>query len=265
MLSNANRKDKILLAKQQISQDLLPVKILAVLSGKGGVGKTSVSAMLAMALAEKYRTLIIDFDLCGPSVYRALGAKGKMIKDRDGFKPLNVSPGLDILSFGATLGQNDAVIWRGAKKKIFLDLFLSSAKDYDILLIDTPPGISDEHLFLAHRDINALIVTTPQNVALNDTQRCIEFCQGNAINIVGVLENMSFFECECCAEKTYIFGGQGGKSLAEEYQLNFLGEIPLSSELSECIDSDASKMRLKSLEGYKMIQSLIADGRLCLQ
>lgn len=211
-------------------------KIIAVMSGKGGVGKSSVAAMLAQILSEKFKTIILDFDLCGPSITTALGLKGGLVKCNSGFVPVNVTKSLDALSLGVSLKPEDAVIWRGPRKKSFLELFYESSQGYDYVIIDTPPGISEEHDFLSSKGSSVLIVSTPQNVALNDTQRCIEFCQKNNIEILGLIENMSFLKCECCEEIYYPFGTRGGESLAEEYNIKFLGKLEIDPEWSKTLD-----------------------------
>ncbi|ELA42848.1 uncharacterized protein VICG_00163 [Vittaforma corneae ATCC 50505] len=238
-------------------------KIIAVMSGKGGVGKSSVSIAIAAIVSEKYSTVLLDFDICGPSTTTALNATGSLIKVENGFKPVSCSSTLDVLSFGSILNPSDAVIWRGPKKLMFLNLFFNSIQSYDYVIIDTPPGISEEHDFLADKGVSVIIVTTPQNISLNDTQRCIEFCLSRNISILGVIENMSSFRCECCGEIVHPFGSKGGKQLSDEYGLKFLCELPIEARFSGLIDAGRFKEGYKTLETCEIIRKILV-GELCL-
>lgn len=234
-------------------------RVIAVMSGKGGVGKSSVAASLACILSEKARTIILDFDICGPSIATILNATGGLIKVENGFKPIKSRENLDVLSFGSILGPNDAVIWRGPKKLMFLELFFNSSQDYEYVVIDTPPGISEEHNFLAGKNVDSLVVTTPQNISLNDAQRCIEFCESQNINILGLIENMSCFRCECCNEVFYPFGSKGGRQLSEEYGIKFLSELPLEPRLSQLSDQGLLKDEYQTLESCKKIRKFLYE------
>lgn len=225
-------------------------RIIAVMSGKGGVGKTSVSLMIAKILSQKGKTIILDFDICGPSIITGLNVPGTLKKTANGFKPLKASNNLDVLSFGSILNPSDAVIWRGPKKLVFLDLFYKSAVDYDYIVIDTPPGISEEHDYLIDKDVEVLIVTTPQNISLNDAQRGIEFCQSRKIKILGLVENMSRITCDCCGETFYPFGSQGGFHLANEYNIEYLSSLKIEYEWSESIDSGNFNTEFEKFEAY---------------
>lgn len=233
--------------------------IVAVMSGKGGVGKTSVAAMIAYILSERYKTIVLDFDICGPSIARALNVKGSLIKTSIGFKPLPVKTRLDVLSFGSILQPADAVIWRGAKKLVFLNLFYNSAVGYDYVVIDTPPGVSEEHEFLIGKDVRVITVTTPQNISLNDTQRCIEFCKANNIEILGLVENMSWARCQCCGGTYHPFGSKGGKQLADEYSIKFLGELEIETQWSEAVDQGTFIEKYENLKSYKALKTILSD------
>lgn len=223
------------------------------MSGKGGVGKSSISVLVAQALAAKHRVLVLDFDICGPSITTAFGIQGRLVKTANGFTPLLGPNNIDVLSFGSVLKPEDAVIWRGPKKQGFLKMFYESIGGYDYVVIDTPPGISEEHGFLCGKEINALIVTTPQNVALSDTQRCIEFCTENGIYIWGVVENMAWLECECCQEIQRPFGSKGGQLLAEEYSLRYWGQLPIEPELSRSCDNGTFNQIYNELFSYNFL------------
>lgn len=234
-------------------------RTIAVMSGKGGVGKTSISLLVAKVLSQYGKTILLDFDICGPSITTALNPSGSLIKTSIGFKPLNASENLDVLSFGSILQESDAVIWRGPKKLVFLDMFYKSSEDYDFAVIDTPPGISEEHDFLVDKNIEVLIVTTPQNIALNDTQRGIEFCQNKNIKVLGLIENMSFVKCDCCNQIYHPFGTNGGVQLANEYKISCLGSLEIESELSESIDSGMFNNEFKIFKAYNSLKDILIN------
>lgn len=232
-------------------------KVLAVMSGKGGVGKSSTAVLIAQILSEKYKVVLLDFDICGPSVTAALNVKGSLVKTESGFEPVKVTETLSVVSFGSILSQDDAVIWRGPKKLAFLDLFFNSAVECDYIVIDTPPGISEEHEFLSKKDVDALIVTTPQNISLSDAQRCIEFCIDRNVDILGVLENMAGLKCGCCDEVFYPLGSKGGWQLADEYNISFLGSVCVDPELSMSMDDGSFRYKYKSLKTTDVIRNIL--------
>lgn len=234
-------------------------RVIAVMSGKGGVGKTSTAVMLANILAENSKTIIIDFDLCGPSVFRALGVSGGLVKTESGFKPVKFNDNLDLLSFGSVLEPKDAVIWRGSKKLVFLELFYNSAVNYDYVIIDTPPGISEEHEFLVGKNIEVIVLTTPQNMSLNGAQRCIEFCKTKGLAILGVIENMRGVECSFCSQIDHPFGINGGILLCEEYSLKFLGGCDIESKYAEIIDTGMKKSDYKNTNAYAVCKKILFD------
>lgn len=232
-------------------------RTIAIMSGKGGVGKTSISLMVAKILSQFGRTILLDFDICGPSVTTGLAVAGSVLKTEIGFKPLKASNNLDVLSFGSILQNSDAVIWRGAKKLVFLDLFYKSAEGYEFVVIDTPPGISEEHDYLSDKNIEVFIVTTPQNIALNDAQRGIEFCQAKNISILGLIENMAFIKCSCCDEILYPFGSKGGEQLAKEYNIELLDSLEIETEWSESIDSGKFNTEFEKFKSYQAIKNIL--------
>jgi len=234
-------------------------RVIAVISGKGGVGKSSVAVLLASILAETHSTALLDFDICGPSITTALGITGGLVKTEHGFKPISSGKNLDVLSFGSILSPTDAVIWRGPKKLVFLDMFFSSVQDYEYVVIDTPPGISEEHSFISGKGVDAIVVTTPQNISLNDTQRCIEFCLDRKIRMLGVVENMCSLRCECCSEVSHPFGSKGGMQLADEYQVPFLCELPIEPRLTSLIDAGRIKDEYRTLETTEILRRVISE------
>ncbi|KPJ17657.1 Cytosolic Fe-S cluster assembly factor NUBP2-like [Papilio machaon] len=213
--------------------------VILVLSGKGGVGKSTVSTQLALTLKERgFKVGLLDVDLCGPSVPYILNLENENIhQGTDGWVPvyLDKEQRLGVMSIGFLLKtRNDAVVWRGPKKTAMIKQFLEDVywQDLDFLVIDTPPGTSDEHITVMENlrqipQCSAIIVTTPQEVAIEDVRKEITFCRKTGIPILGIIENMSGYQCPTCNECTNIFSSGGGKSLAEISKLQFLGCLPI--------------------------------------
>ncbi|CAD6570430.1 MAG: cytosolic Fe-S cluster assembly factor nbp35 [Cyphobasidiales sp. Tagirdzhanova-0007] len=224
-------------------------KIL-VLSGKGGVGKSTFTAALGWALAsdEDLQTGIMDVDICGPSIPLMLGMQdSKLHATSAGWSPLYVLDNLCVMSIGFLLpSSSDAVIWRGPKKNGLIKQFLKDVdwgEHLDYLVIDTPPGTSDEHLsivqYLKESGIDgAIIITTPQEVALQDVRKEIDFCRKVSIPILGVVENMSGFVCPSCKGESEIFipSTGGATILCKEMGLTLLGKVPLDPRIGKCCD-----------------------------
>lgn len=220
-----------------------------VLSGKGGVGKSTVSAMLgrALALDDSKEVGILDIDICGPSQPRVLGAaEEKVHSSGAGWSPVYVSDNLAVMSIGFLLNSaDDAVIWRGPKKNGMIKQFLRDVDwgALDYLVVDTPPGTSDEHLSIvqylsAAPPVAAVVVTTPQEVALLDVRKEITFCRKVNIPIIGVVENMTTFVCPKCKTETAIFPATtgGGPQLAEDTGVPLLGRLPLDPRVAQACD-----------------------------
>mmetsp|Transcript_17262 Transcript_17262/g.43018 ORF Transcript_17262/g.43018 Transcript_17262/m.43018 type:complete len:268 (-) Transcript_17262:370-1173(-) len=220
-------------------------KIL-VLSGKGGVGKSTVTAQLATTMAmEGKKVGVLDVDICGPSIPRVLGVEDAQVHQAaGGWVPVSSQrfPELSVMSIGFLLpSKKDAVVWRGPKKTSMIKQFLTDVvwgeKDY--LFVDTPPGTSDEHIAVVENlqkvgIDGAVIVTTPQGVSLNDVSKEVNFCKKLKIPIIGVVENMSGFICPNCEGCTDIFMSGGGKKLAERYEIPYLGNVPIDPALGIC-------------------------------
>ncbi len=209
-----------------------------VMSGKGGVGKTSVSVNLAMALAKKgHKVGIMDVDIHGPDVPRMLGLTGMLgLNANQKLKPISYSENLSAVSIESlSASKDDAIIWRGPIKHSVIRQFIADVEwgDLDYLIIDSPPGTGDEPLSVAQviSDAQAIIVTTPQEVALADVRKSINFCKTVKMEIFGVIENMSGFECPHCGKAVDIFGAGGGERTAAAMGLNFLGRIPLDPRM----------------------------------
>ena len=211
--------------------------IIAVGAGKGGVGKTTVSVNLALALAKAgSRVGIIDADIYGPNVPIMLGVKGQLGTDGEKIVPPE-QYGIQVVSMGFLTSDDAPVIWRGPMlhgviKQFFMDV---RWKDIDYLVVDLPPGTGDVALSLSQtvHVAGAILVTTPQQVALADTRRAAAMYQKLNIPVIGLIENMSYFACPSCAHESDIFGRGGGQRLAEELGVVFLGSIPISEPLRE--------------------------------
>ena len=240
-------------------------KIL-VLSGKGGVGKSTLSAQLAFGLAfQNFEVGLMDIDICGPSIPRMMGLQGAGVhKTMLGWEPCCVEENLAVMSVGFLLeNAEDAVVWRGPKKNGLIKNFLKDVYwgDLDILVVDTPPGTSDEHISIVQylKETNpdgALIVTTPQDVALNDVRREINFCRKVNLPILGLVENMSGFVCPKCQTETAIFKPHsgGGRALAEMFDIPFLGSVPLDPRI--VLAAEAGDSFLESCRGSPAAQVL---------
>ncbi|CAH2039894.1 unnamed protein product, partial [Iphiclides podalirius] len=225
-------------------------KIL-VLSGKGGVGKSTVTSLLAHGLAARNpdsNVGILDADICGPSQPRVQGVRGEQVHySGSGWSPVYVKDNLSLMSIGFLLGSpDDAVIWRGPKKNGMIKQFLSEVEwgDLDYLLIDTPPGTSDEHLsaaqYLAGAGLTgAVLVSTPQEVALLDVRKELDFCHKLGIRVLGVVENMSLFVCPNCKGRSEIFPATTGgvAQMCSELGAAPLGALPLDPLLARCCDA----------------------------
>ena len=218
-------------------------KIL-VMSGKGGVGKTSTSVNLSIALADKgYRVGIIDVDLHGPDIPRMLGLEGTpQVNENKKLNPISYSENLKAISIESfTPNKDDAIIWRGPLKFSAIKQFIGDIDwgNLDFLIIDAPPGTGDEPLTVAQTisDAKAIIVTTPQEVALADVRKSINFCKTVKMEIFGLIENMSGFSCPHCGEMIELFGTGGGEKTANQMGVRFLGRIPFDPQMVACGDS----------------------------
>ena len=217
---------------------------LLVLSNKGGVGKSSVSINLACALSEKgFRVGLLDADLHGPSVAKMLGFEGKRLLGESGkIRPIQVKDNLFAVSMASLIDSPDTpLVWRGPLKGVAIKQFLAEVVwgDLDYLVIDSPPGTGDEPLsvcqLIPELD-GGIIVTTPQEIALADSRKCINFLRNINIPILGIVENMSGFHCPHCGKKIDLFMTGGGEKAAQEFQLPFLGAIPIDVQMVRSAD-----------------------------
>ena len=246
--------------------------VVLVLSGKGGVGKSTVAVQLARAFQRAgQRVGVLDVDLCGPSVPVILGLRGRsMLTTSDGWLPVyacaggaGAAPAFPVASIGFLSGEQDApVIWRGPKKNAVVRSLVHDVRwgALDVLVVDTPPGTSDEHLSVVEHLLagadgvagsgrmpdGAVLVTTPQNVAVLDVTKELTFCRKMHIPVLGVVENMSGYVCPHCAACTNIFSSQGGRLLAEHSGVPFLGAIPIDPALCAAEETGVDPFTLPS-------------------
>jgi ATP-binding protein involved in chromosome partitioning len=230
----------------QLQQRMAEIKHkLLVLSGKGGVGKSTVAVNLAVALAKAGRQVgLLDVDIHGPSVPKLTGLEGQTPhSDGMALLPVRVADNLAVMSIGFLLtNKADAVIWRGPLKYNVIREFLKDVAwgTLDYLVIDCPPGTGDEPLSvaqLAGPNAEAIIVTTPQELSVSDVRRCVTFCRQVNLPVFGILENMSGFTCPQCGARVDLFKVGGGETLARETNVAFLGRIPLDPEIVVSGDS----------------------------
>ncbi len=218
-----------------------------VMSGKGGVGKTSVAVNLAITLSIKgFKVGLMDVDIHGPDVPRMLGLEGMLsLNTNQKLNPKRFSENLSAVSIESLLqGKDDAIIWRGPMKYSAIKQFIGDVEwgRLDYLIIDSPPGTGDEPLTIAQTisDAKAIIVTTPQEVSLADVRKSINFCKTVKIEIFGLIENMSGFNCPHCERTIELFGSGGGERTASATGIKFLGNIPFDSMMVSCGDSGTS-------------------------
>jgi len=221
--------------------------IILVLSGKGGVGKSTISTQLALTLKERnFKVGLLDVDLCGPSIPYLLQLEGKDVHQcPEGWVPVytDADQNLAVMSIGFLLNnRNSAVVWRGPKKTAMVKQFLTDVcwGDLDYLIIDTPPGTSDEHITVMEnlktvKCDGAIIVTSPQEVAIEDVRKEITFCKKTGIPIIGIIENMSGFVCPHCTECTNIFSTGGGLELASLSNVPLLGTLPIDPRVGSLL------------------------------
>ena len=252
-------------------------RIILVLSGKGGVGKSTLSLQLALSIGQESgkKTGLLDIDLCGPSIPTMVGLEGHSVRrNGDHWTPVPTSSSnLSVMSIGFLLDSKDsAVIWRGPKKNALIKQFLNDVDwtGIDYLVIDTPPGTSDEHISLVEGlkemalkqssgseqngttapsvgapppsvgalppSVGAVLVTTPQGLSLADVRREIGFCRKAGVRMIGVIENMSGYICPHCSDCTDIFSSGGGQSLAKLADIPLLTTLPIDPKLAEAMD-----------------------------
>ena len=216
--------------------------IVAVASGKGGVGKSTTAANLALALASEGASVgLLDADIYGPSMPMMMGISGKPASaDGKTMEPM-VNYGVQVMSIGFLVPQDEAMIWRGPMATQALEQLLRQThwQELDYLIVDMPPGTGDIQLTLSQRVpmTGAVIVTTPQDIALLDAKKGIKMFEKVGVPILGIVENMAVHVCSNCGHVEHIFGADGGKKMAAEYAMDYLGALPLAMAIREQADS----------------------------
>ncbi len=240
-----NESDAEFADRQRLASKLCRIKHrIVVLSGKGGVGKSTVAVNLAVALSmDGWSVGLLDADIHGPSIPTMLGLERERPRSADGeILPVEIGA-LKVMSIGFFLpSQDNAVIWRGPMKMGALKQFLRDASwgDLDFLIIDSPPGTGDEPLSICQiiGDLDgAVVVTTPQHLAEVDVRKSISFCRSLNVPVLGVVENMSGFVCPRCGEVTQVLGSGAGRRIAEDMGVPFLGSIPMDPDIAEASDT----------------------------
>lgn len=262
---------------QVIAEKLKNVKHkILILSGKGGVGKSTLTAMLSRALAfsdENINVGVLDIDLCGPSAPRIFGVLNEQVhQSGSGWSPIYVEDNLSLMSAGFLLPSEDsALIWRGPKKNGLIKQLLRDVdwENLDFLIVDTPPGTSDEHLsivqFLSESGLDgAVMISTPQEVALLDVRKEIDFCRKVNLPILGIVENMSGFKCAKCSHQSIIWPALSGgaEKLAQDLGVPLLGKIPLDPLIGKACDQGVNPFaeegeRFENIEKYVTIAEAI--------
>lgn len=227
--------------------------VLAVASGKGGVGKSTVSVNLALSLKEQgYQVGLLDADIYGPSVPLMLKTEGKRptTPDNKTFNPILAS-GIELMSIGYIVLKDEATIWRGPmmSKAIEQLLFNTNWSDLDYLIIDLPPGTGDAQLTLSKKAnlSAAILVSTPQQVALLDVKKSLEAFQKLSIPVMGLIENMSYFVCEKCGDKHEIFGKNKVKDFLDQNSISLIGRIPIDPSIA--FEDDDGNLNLGDTDG----------------
>jgi ATP-binding protein involved in chromosome partitioning len=241
---SVNVVSRIVAHSVQRGVQLLPkVKnIVAVASGKGGVGKSTTAVNLALALAAEGASVgLLDADIYGPSVPMMMGIDGRP-ESADGqtMEPLE-NYGVQVMSIGFLVAQDEAMIWRGPMATQALEQLLRQTnwRELDYLIVDMPPGTGDIQLTLSQRVpmTGAVVVTTPQDIALLDAKKGIKMFEKVGVPILGIVENMAVHVCSNCGHVEHIFGADGGRRMAEDYKMDYLGALPLNMQIRLQADS----------------------------
>ncbi len=244
IMEKAPKPDPDELARQSLTK--IKNKFV-VMSGKGGVGKTSVSVNIAIALANRgFKVGLMDVDIHGPDIPRMLGLNGMLtVNEQQKLQPIKYSDNLAAVSIESLMTEkDDAIIWRGPVKHSAIRQFIGDVDwgNLDYLVVDSPPGTGDEPLTVAQliKDARAIIVTTPQEVALADVRKSINFCKTVKMEIFGLIENMSGYICPHCNKSIDLFGSGGGEKTAAAGKVPFLGKIPFDPAMVSCGDDGVS-------------------------
>ena len=231
--------------QEQIKQNIKHIKHqILVLSGKGGVGKSSIAVNLAVWLSMQGKKVgLLDVDIHGPSIPKLLNLEGSKLQGVENkIEPIVYSDTLKVMSIGFLIqDENAALIWRGPMKHNVIKQFVSEVSwgDLDYLIVDCPPGTGDEPLSIVQllgKADGGVVVTTPQQLAVTDVKKCITFCKQLNLPVLGIIENMDGFVCPHCNQKTDIFQGDGGRQMAKDFDVPFLGSIPIDPNMVPAAD-----------------------------
>lgn len=249
-MSNDKKENELQRLESLLAKNMARIKAkIMVLSNKGGVGKSSVAVNISVCLSRKGAKVgLLDADMHGPSVAKMLRFEGKRLQGNSsgGIQPFQVNPNLVAVSMAALTENSDApIVWRGPLKMSALKQFLAEVDwgELDYLIIDSPPGTGDEPLSICQliKDLTgAIIVTTPQDIALLDSRKCVGFLRQLNTPIFGILENMSGLTCPHCGKNIDIFKSGGGEKAAKELKIPFLGRIPFEPRIVEVTDNGGS-------------------------
>jgi len=238
------KNEKLIEQEKRIKERMSNIKHkIIVMSGKGGVGKTTFAVNLAYSLSKEWKKVgLLDIDIHGPNVAKMLGIEGeKLHGSEEEIYPVKVEENLFVISIALVGYGEKPIIWRGPLKSVAIRQFLADVKwgNLDYLIIDSPPGTGDEPLTVAQAIpgiTGAVIVATGQEVAIMDVKKSIEFAKELNMNVIGVVENMSVLICPYCHKEIDIFKKGGGEKVAEEMGINFLGRIPFEPEIVNLSD-----------------------------
>jgi len=240
-------------------------QIIAIASGKGGVGKSTVSSNLAIALSKKGSKVgLLDADIYGPSIPRMFGVPGQSVTSNDGnsFEPIE-SNGIQLMSIGFVQTNNDAMIWRGPMLSQAINqlLFQTNWKDLEYLIIDLPPGTGDAQLTISQKAnlTGAILVTTPQHISLIDVEKSLLAFRKLDIEVLGLIENMSYFNCADCGKDHYIFGEGNMESFCEKHGVDLISNLPISPELASYSDDGTLFLNFENLPVVSKKYQQIAD------
>jgi Mrp family chromosome partitioning ATPase/predicted Fe-Mo cluster-binding NifX family protein len=245
MPSNELQRKQMQAEQEQIAQNLKRIKHqILVLSEKGGVGKSSIAVNLAVWFSMLGKKVgLLDIDIHGPSIPKLLNLEGRRLQgEGNKIEPVLYNDTLKVVSIGFLIpDENAALIWRGPMKHSIIKQFVSDVcwGDLDYLVIDCPPGTGDEPLSIIQllgKADGAIVVTMPQQLAVTDVKKCITFCKQLNLTVLGIIENMSGFVCPHCNQSTDIFKGDGGRQMAKDFDVPFLGSIPIDPNMVPAAD-----------------------------